>query len=407
MAAALKTCFAGIPLENPFLLASAPPTTNPEGIARAFEAGWGGAVIKTVQYTPRAIKRNVTPRIRAVKIGGKIAGFTNFEIGSPKTLDQWAEGIRWLKERFPERAVIASLLHTDVLIEEEWREVTRIFDQAGADAFELNLSCSHGQAESGCGAALGGNAEMVEKIVAWICGETVKPVLPKLTALTSDVPGKGLAAKRGGAAGIVAINTISSLPGVDLDRFVPYNNIDGQSAFQGMSGHLLKPVALRCVAQLAEATHLPISATGGIYTWQDAAEFILLGASSLQVCSAVMENGYGVVEPMKGGLLRYMEEKHFSSIEDFCGLALGRIGKQNALRRDLRGYAQVRPEPCTGCGKCSVVCRDNGYGAISVQQKKAVVDRSRCDGCGLCAQICPAAAIDFAEQKGTLCREQA
>lgn len=397
MSATLQTEFAGIPLENPFILASAPPSTCPEGIARAFEAGWGGAVIKTVQYTPRAIKRNVTPRIRAVKLGGKITGFTNFEIGSPKTLDDWAEGIRWLKERFPERAVFASLMHTDVLIEEEWREVTRIFDQAGADGFELNLSCSHGQAESGCGAALGGNAEMVEKIVSWICEETDKPVCPKLTALTSDVPGKGLAAKRGGAVAIAAINTLSSLPGVDLDTFVPYNSVANRSAFQGMSGRVLKPIALRCVAQLAQATGLPISATGGIYTWQDAAEFILLGARSLQVCSAVMEQGYGVVASMKTGLLRYMEEKGFSTISDFCGLALPNIGKQNELSRELHGKARVLEETCVGCGKCVISCRDNGYGAIALSEKKARVNPEKCSGCGLCTQICPLGSIAFTD----------
>ena len=396
MSATLEGTFAGIALKNPFLLASAPPSTNPEGIARAFEKGWGGAVIKTVQYTPRAIKRNVTPRIRAVREYGKVIGFTNFEIGSPKTIDQWAEGVRWLKERFPEHAVIASLMHTDVLIEEEWREVTRIFDQAGADGMELNLSCSHGQAESGCGAALGGNAEMVERIVSWITEETQKPGLPKLTALTSDVPGKGLAAKRGGAAGIVAINTISSLPGVDLDTFVPKNSVDGKSAFQGMSGKLLKPIAQRCVAQLAAATGLPISATGGIYTWQDAAEFILLGASSLQVCSAVMERGYDVISPLKKGLLAYMEEKGFETISDFCGKALPHICKQNELSRTWRVRASVDREKCTGCGRCSVVCRDNGYGAIAMNGGRAAVSAQRCDGCGLCVQDCPAGCITFA-----------
>ncbi len=399
MPATLNVNFAGIPMENPFMLASAPPSTNPEGIARAFEAGWGGAVTKSVQYTPRAIKRNVTPRIQAVKLGKKITGFTNSEIGSPKPIDQWAEGIHWLKERFPEKAVFASLMHTDVLIEAEWRNVTRIFDQAGVDGFELNLSCSHGQAESGCGAALGGNAEMVEKIVSWITEETKKPVFPKLTALTSDVPGKGLAAKRGGAAAIAAINTLSSLPGVDLDTFVPYNSVQGKTAFQGMSGRSLKPIALRCVAQLAQATALPISATGGIYTWQDAAEFILLGASTLQVCSAIMENGYGIIDGLSDGLLSYMESKGFSSISDFCGLALPNLAMQNHLSRQAKCVACVDASQCIGCGKCATVCRDNGYGAISMVGGKAAANTDQCDGCGLCTQICPVDSIHFIPRK--------
>ncbi len=389
----LKTNFAGVDLPNPFVLASAPPATNPEIIARSFDRGWGGAIIKTVQYTPRWTKINVTPRIRAVKDKGKILGFTNFEIGSPKTLDQWAEGIRWLKERFPDHAVFGSLMHTDVLNEHEWREVTRIFDQAGVDGFELNLSCSHGQAESGNGAALGANADMVKMVTSWVREETKKPVMPKLTALTFDVPGKGLAAKEAGADALAAINTLSSLPGIDIDTFAPYSTVNGQSAFQGLSGRAIRPIALRCVAQLAAATGLPISATGGAYTWRDAVEFILAGASTIQVCSAVMEYGYGIIDSLKEGLVDYMETKGFKSIDDFCGKALPNITKQIELSRDVRLAAKVDAERCVGCGRCVDSCADNGYGAICMDGKKAVIDPAKCDGCGLCTQICPASCI--------------
>lgn len=395
MSAALNVNFAGIEMENPFILASAPPTTNAKGIAAAFDAGWGGAVIKTVQYTDRKIKTNVTPRIKAIKENGKIASFANFEIGSPKPLKQWAEDIAWLKSKYPNKAVIGSLMHTDVLIEEEWRETARILDAAGADALELNLSCSHGQAESGCGAKLGSNSDSVERIVGWVSQETNKPVIPKLTALTDDVPSKGMAAKKGGAAAIAAINTLSCLPGVDLNTFVPLNSIDGKSAFQGLSGKYIKPIAMRCTAQLAQATGLPISSTGGIYTWQDAAQFILLGATTLQVCSAVMENGYGIVEKLTEGLLNYMNLKGFETIEEFRGLALKNIYKHNQLNREIKLKAHVDTELCIGCGKCSVSCRDNGYGAITVTNKKANADKTRCDGCGLCAQVCPKGCISF------------
>ncbi|MBP2650606.1 MAG: hypothetical protein H6Q74_1431 [Firmicutes bacterium] len=396
MSATLQTNFVGIHLKNPFILASAPPTVSPENIARAFEMGWGGAVIKSVQYTPRFIKQNVTPRIHAVRDKSQIIGFTNFEIGSAKTLEAWAEGILWLKQRFPENAVFASLMHTDVLKEEEWRETTRIFEQAGVDGFELNLSCSHGQAESGCGAMLGTDEEQIKKVVSWVREETTKPVIPKLTALTMDVQSKGIAAKASGADAIAAINTMSSLPGVNLKTFIPYNSVDGMSALQGLSGKAIKPIALRCVMQLASATNLPISATGGIYTWQDAAEFILLGAQTLQVCSAVMEHGYGVINKLTAGLLRYMEEMDFGTIEDFRGKALVNVTKQIDLNRDYKLYAYVNAEKCIGCGKCVTACRDNNAaGAIRIEGKSAVCINDKCEGCGLCTQICPQGCISM------------
>ncbi len=395
MSATLKTNFAGIEMDSPFILASAPPTTNFDQIARAFEAGWGGAVLKTAQYSPRFIKRNVTPRIRAVKHDGKISAFTNFEIGSPKTIEEFVNGIRWLKKRFPEKAVISSIIHSDELHEHEWKELTTAFDQAGADAFELNLSCSHGQAESSGGAAIGADDKMIEMVVRWVTSTTDKPVMPKLTALTSDLPSKGIAAKRAGAKALVAINTICSLPGIDLKTLIPFNSVNGKSAFQGMSGRPLKPIALRSVAQLAMATGLPISATGGIYDWQDCAEFIAVGAKTLQVCSAVMENGYGIVKKMSSGLTEYMDSMGFECTDDFCGKALENIVRHNQLERAFRVIAEADSLKCVGCGKCAVSCADNGYSAISIENKKAVIDPSKCDGCGLCTQICPFECIDL------------
>lgn len=395
MAATLQTNFVGINMPNPFMLASAPPSTSAENIARSFERGWGGAVIKTVQYSPRWIKQNVSPRIRAVKYNQQIIGFTNFEIGSQKSLEEWAKGIYWLKERFPQHAVFASLMHTDVLNEAEWRETTRILDDAGADGFELNLSCSHGQAESGCGAMLGVDEEKIKTVVSWVREETQKPVMPKLTALTMNIQEKGLAAKAGGAAAITAINTMNSLPGIDLENFVPYNTVDGYSAPQGLSGRAIKPIALGCVMRLSVATGLPVSASGGVYTWRDAAEFISLGAQTIQVCSAIMEHGYGIIDELTSGLLAYMEKMNFATIEDFRGKALARIARQIDLSREYRICASVDSASCIGCGKCVRSCQDNGYGALQLEGKTVVCESRKCDGCGLCAQICPKGCISF------------
>lgn len=395
MTATLQTDFVGIKMPNPFMLASAPPSTSAEQIARSFERGWGGAVIKTVQYSPRWIKQNVNPRIHAIKNKSQIMGFTNFEIGSQKTLDEWAHSISWLKQRFPEHGVLASLMHTDVLKEEEWRETTRILDDAGADGFELNLSCSHGQAESGCGAMLGADEEKIRMVVSWVREETLKPVIPKLTALTMNVQAKGLAAKAGGADAITAINTIRSIPGVDLKTFVPYNIVDGRSAPQGLSGKAIKPIALGCVMQLAMATKLPISATGGVYNWRDAAEFISLGAQTIQVCSAVMENGYGIIDGLTAGLLNYMETMSFECVDSFRGKALPHIAKQIDLSREYKIRADVDDKKCIGCGKCVVSCLDSGYAAMRMEGKSAMCDADKCDGCGLCSYVCPQECISL------------
>ncbi|MBQ6215132.1 MAG: NAD-dependent dihydropyrimidine dehydrogenase subunit PreA [Oscillospiraceae bacterium] len=394
MAATLRTTFAGISMPNPFMLSSAPPTTNCEMVARSFDAGWGGAVLKTMAYNLDLV-RNVNPRITAVKTGRSIQGFTNFELGSPKPIDKWLKEAQWLKERFPEHTVFVSLLHTEGLIEEQWREVTRMFNDTGIDGYELNFSCSHGMAEGGGGAQVGGNETSIRMVTSWVREETNKPVMPKLPAMVPDLAGKARAAKSAGADAVAAINTLNSLPGIDLHTFCPYPSVGGNSAFQGLSGRAIKPVALRSVAQIAGGCDLPVSGMGGIYTWQDAAEFILAGAGSLQVCSSVMEYGYSVVAGMKQGLLDYMDEMGFTCIDDFCGKALPHIKAHNSLPRDYKLCAGVDESKCVGCGRCVSSCADSGYSAISLDNKKAKVDAAKCDGCGLCSQICPAGAISM------------
>lgn len=392
MAPTLKVNFAGVNMPNPFLLSSAPPTTNVEMVARCFDAGWGGAVLKTLAYNLNQA-RNVNPRITAVKTpDNEIVGFTNFELGSPKSIEKWAEDTRWLKERFPEHGVFVSLLHTEGLIESQWREVTRMFDQAGADGFELNFSCSHGMAESGGGAAIGSSEELIKMVTTWVREETKKPVMTKLPAIVTDIPGKARAAQAAGADAIATINTLNSLPGIDIHNFVPFPYVDGRSAFQGYSGQGIKPVALRTVAQIANAVDIPVSGIGGIYNWRDAVEFILAGASSLQVCSAVMHHGYRIIDDMKDGLLSYMEEMGFETINDFCGKALPNIFRHNDLSREYKLYSAPDREKCVGCGRCVAVCSDSAYSAIHLDENRvAITDKDKCDGCGLCSQICPVA----------------
>ena len=390
----LKTTFAGIPMLNPFLLASAPPTGNCEMLARAFEAGWGGAVIKTVAYD-RRVSQNVSPRIAAYKNGKNILGFTNFELGSGAALEQWLTGIRWLKEKFPDHVVLVSLLHTEELVEQQWRAVTRMFNDTGADGYELNLSCSHGMAESGGGAQVGGSKDAIKTVTRWVCEETTLPVMPKLPVMAPDLIGRAEAAKEAGAAAIASINTLNSIPGIDLYTFRPFPTVDGMSAYSGLSGRAIKPIALRTVAQLAGGIDLPISGIGGIYGWEDAAEFILAGASSLQICSAVMEYGYGCIGAIKQGLLNYMDSMNFLNIDSFRGKSLPYITAHNNLSRSVRMKAVCQKEKCINCGRCIAVCRDSGFSAIEHGNEKASVNHTKCDGCGLCTQVCPTNALSM------------
>jgi dihydropyrimidine dehydrogenase (NAD+) subunit PreA len=345
-------------------------------------------VLKTLTYQV-GLSSNVTPRIAAYKDGGSILGFTNCELGTPHTIEEWAEDTYKLKKNWPDRGIFVSLLHTEGLVESQWREVARIFSDAGADGFELNFSCSHGMAEAGGGATIGSSDELVGKVTSWVVQETNKPVMTKLPAMVTNLPGKAIAAQRAGAAAISTINTLNSLPGIDIRTFSPLNSVDGSGAFQGLSGRAIKPIALRSVAQVAAAVDIPVSGIGGIYKWQDVVEFILVGARSLQVCSSVMEYGYRIISDLCSGLLGYMEEMGFMSVDDFAGMALPNIRKHNDLSRKYRVSA-VANELCIGCGRCVVSCSDSGYGAISLDEKRrAVVDQEKCDGCGLCTHICP------------------
>ena len=389
MTSLLEIDFAGIKFKNPFMLSSAPPTTNGEMIERAFEEGWGGAVIKTMAYD-LSQTQNVNPRMHSIKRDGVIHGFANFELGSPRLIETWLEDIRRIKKNYPDNVLLASLLHTEGLIKEQWTAVAKNCTDAGVDGFELNFSCSHGMAESGGGATIGGSDELIKKVVGWVREATELPIMTKIPAMVSDLPGKAAAAKDSGASAVSTINTLNCISDIDIYSFVPYPNVGGKSAYCGVSGPIIKPIGLRCVAQIASAVEMPISASGGVSNWEDAVQYILVGATTIQVCSAVMQYGYRIINDLKQGLTDYMERMNFRSINEFRGLALRNITKHNNLSRDYKVVSSVDKEKCVGCGICFVACRDNGYQAIEMAADRIpTISATKCDGCGLCIQVCP------------------
>ncbi|MHA1482910.1 MAG: NAD-dependent dihydropyrimidine dehydrogenase subunit PreA [Candidatus Heimdallarchaeaceae archaeon] len=389
MSASIEVDFAGIHFINPFILSSAPPTTTGDMIEKAFEEGWGGAVIKTLAYDISQAQ-NVNPRIHSVKQDGRIIGFSNFELGSYREIDVWLKDIPRIKKRFPKNILLVSLLHTEGLIKEEWVEVAEKCAEAGVDGFELNFSCSHGMAESGGGATIASNVELIKEVLGWVREAVDLPIMVKLPAVVENLPYKAKTAEENGADAISTINTINCLPGIDIYNFTPYPQVDGKSAFSGLSGSVIKPIGLRCVAGIAQEVNIPVSGMGGISNWEDAVQYLLAGASTVQVCSAVMQYGYRIINDLKQGLRDYMEEMNFKTIDDFKGLALKNIEKHNSLSRKYRLVSQVDPDKCVGCGLCSRVCKDSAYQAIEMSDKRIpIIDENKCDGCGLCNQICP------------------
>src|SRR3984957_18330376 len=299
--------FAGrINSPNPFWLASAPPTNCGEQIMRAFDAGWGGAVWKTIGEPVT----NVSSRYSATDWNGlRIMGFNNIELISDRTVETNLREMAEVKKRYPYHAVIASLMVAST--REAWHQIVRQAEDAGADGLELNFGCPHGMSERGMGSAVGQVPEYAQMITSWVKEAARTPVLVKLTPNISDIRMVARAAKRGGADGLSAINTINSITGIDLDTLTPRPDVGGKSSHGGYCGPAVKPIALNMVQQLASdpETGLPVSGIGGVATWQDAAEFILLGCGSVQVCTAVMHYGFRIVEDLIDGLQNWMDEK--------------------------------------------------------------------------------------------------
>lgn len=392
----LVTTLGSLQLENPFLLSSGPPTATVEQIKRAFGAGWGGAVIKTIRPDGMVIE-DLSPRFSALKGNdGELLGFENIELLSKKPVSYWTSQIPEIKAEYPAKVLIASIMGTPD--PEEWKALARQVEEAGADAIEMNVSCPHGMPEQGVGAAIGQNPLMVRELTRAVTGSVSIPVIVKLTPNVTDIIPVARAAQAGGADMISAINTIQCLTGIDIMSFEPLPSVGGFSTYGGYSGPAVKPVGLRFVSQIASSVDLPVIGIGGVTQWEDAVEYILAGASAVQVCTAVMWHGTGIIREMNSKLLEYLTLKGISSPDALRGLALDKLKSHQSLDRShWVTPALVSPEACTSCSRCVIACRDGGYHALSLHKGTLVIDRSRCDGCSLCSHVCPTGAIVMTE----------
>jgi dihydropyrimidine dehydrogenase (NAD+) subunit PreA len=389
----LSTNFLSIPFENPFVLASGPPAANYDMIARAFDAGWSGAVTKTLIIEP---VKNLENRFASIKYGGEIIAFKNIELLSELPPDKWCAIIRKLKDNFPEKVVIASIMG-NAIDDTQWKNLALGCQQAGADMIELNFSCPHGYPEHGKGSAIGQSAECSGKIVRWLKTDPslFVPVVPKLTAAVADISYIGEAAASAGADGFCAINTYPSLMGFDLNTLLPKASVNGYTAFGGYSGAGLKPIALRAVSNLVTNPGIPVMACGGVSSGHDAAEFILLGAPVVQVCTAVMLDGFDIVKSMKNQLAEFMTWHNFGRIEDFCGAGNKRILNFSDLDPNYHVKAMIDQDKCGQCENCIVSCNDGGYQAIEMKNDFPTVVDEKCTGCSLCVQVCPNEAVSM------------
>lgn len=386
----LSTNFAGIKSPNPFWLASAPPTNSGYQVNRAFEAGWGGAVWKTLGG-PIV---NVNSRYGALSYRGhRVMGLNNIELITDRPIETNLKEIRQVKKLWPNHAVIVSLMVESN--QETWHEMVKRVNDTGADGIELNFGCPHGMSERGMGSAVGQVPQYCEQITTWVMEAAEIPVIVKLTPNVADIVPPGMAAQRGGANAVSLINTINSVTGVNLDTLIPNPAVNGKSAHGGYCGPAVRPIALNMVGSLSHHKEfdLPISGIGGVETWRDAAEFILMGASSVQVCTAVMKHGFRIVTDLFTGLSKWMDEKGFKTIQDFSGLSAAKLSDWGDLDLNHRVVASIDPEKCIGCQVCYIACEDGAHQAILLPKENGsrvpVINEKCCVGCNLCSLVCP------------------
>jgi dihydropyrimidine dehydrogenase (NAD+) subunit PreA len=412
----LSVNFAGIRCPNPFWLASGPPANCGDQVKRAFDAGWGGAVWKTLG-DPIV---NVSSRYSSIDLNGqRMMGLNNIELITDRPLDVNLREIAEVKRLYPKHAVIASLMVESR--RDAWHEIVHRAEDAGADGLELNFGCPHGMSERGMGSAVGQVPEYTRMITEWVMEAARTPVLVKLTPNISDIRVIARAAKSGGASALSAINTINSITGIDLDTLLARPNVGGYSTHGGYCGPAVKPIALNMVQQIANdaQVQLPVSGIGGVSSWRDAAEFILLGSGTVQVCTAAMHYGFRIVEDMIDGLDNWMREKGFATIEDFRGLSGPKVVEWKNLDLNYKIVALIHPEKCIGCDLCYTACRDGAHQCIHLDRvppsrpgitvtpiprldagvgvnrhetplaRIPRVDESECVGCNLCALVCP------------------
>jgi dihydropyrimidine dehydrogenase (NAD+) subunit PreA len=379
----LSVEFCGLKFENPFILASAPPSDTYEMVRAAFQAGWAGAVLKTTSMEDYVVDISY-PCIKGFTYEGNILGLGN--------TDKMEAAVRLLKAEFPTKQIATSLWGTT---KESWQTLTRRSVAAGADFIEVSMSCPTDSPFKETHLMVGQDPEEAYKIVSWVVeAANGVPIVPKLTSLVTDIVQIAEAVKRAGAAAITACDSVHGLIGVDLANFSPVPSIEGRGTFAGMVGPFIKPFEMRVLATLGMGQDMKIAASGGATTWGDSAEYMAVGATLVEICTAVMLYGVDIIGDLNEGLSYFLESKGMHSAAELVGKALPQVVPQPDLRPIKHAVAFVDKELCTKCGRCLISCRDGGHQAYTVDEAGyPTVDKDKCYGCGLCPDVCPAHCI--------------
>ncbi|MEI6098718.1 MAG: NAD-dependent dihydropyrimidine dehydrogenase subunit PreA [Alphaproteobacteria bacterium] len=389
--ASLSSNFIGIKSPNPFWLASAPPTDKAYNVERAFQAGWGGVVWKTLGSEGPPIVNVSGPRYGAV-LGAdrRLLGLNNIELITDRPLQINLDEIKMVKRKWPDRAMVISLMVP--CTEDAWRDILARIEDTGADGVELNFGCPHGMAERGMGSAVGQVPDYIEMVTRWVKHYSRMPCIVKLTPNVTSILPPATAAAKGGADAVSLINTVKSITNVDLDHFSPFPMIDGKGSHGGYCGPAVKPIALNMVAEIArhhDTRGLPISGIGGVTTWRDAAEFMALGAGNVQVCTAAMTYGFKIVQEMISGLSDYLDHKGME-LSDLVGRAVPNFVEWQDLNLNYVTKARIDPDACISCGRCFAACEDTSHQAIAMSSdRKFTVKDDECVACNLCVNVCP------------------
>ncbi len=388
----LTTDFLGIKSPNPFWLASAPPTDKEYNVRRAFDAGWGGVVWKTLGSEGPPVVNVNGPRYGVIRgADRRVLGLNNIELITDRPLEVNLEEITRVKKDYPNHAMIVSIM---VPCEEQaWKDILEKVEATGADGIELNFGCPHGMSERGMGAAVGQVPEYIEMVTRWCKQYYSKPVIVKLTPNITDIRLPAAAARRGGADAVSLINTINSIVSVNLDTMSPEPSIDGKGTHGGYCGPAVKPIAMSMVSEISRALEtagMPISGIGGVTTWRDAAEYMTLGCGNVQVCTAAMTYGFKIVQEMISGLSQWMDEKGHTSIQDFVGAAIPNTTDWKYLNLNYVAKAEINQADCISCGRCYAACEDTSHQAIAMSEDRtfSVID-AECVACNLCVEVCP------------------
>jgi len=387
----LTSNFIGIKSPNPFWLASAPPTDKKYNVERAYEAGWGGVVWKTLGSEGPPVVNVSGPRYGAVwGADRRLLALNNIELITDRPLEVNLREIKEVKRKWRDRALIISLMVP--CDEDSWKNILKAIEDTEADGVELNFGCPHGMAERGMGSAVGQVPEYIEMVTRWVKQYSRMPCIVKLTPNVTSILPPAMAAHRGGADAVSLINTVKSITNVDLDNFSPFPMIDGKGSHGGLCGPAVKPMALNMVGEIArheETRGLPISGIGGVTTWRDAAEFLAMGAGNVQVCTAAMTYGFKVVQEMISGLSQYLDEKEMS-LSDLVGRAVPNFVEWQHLNLNYVTKARINQDDCIKCGRCYAACEDTSHQAILMKPGRVFeVNDAECVACNLCVNVCP------------------